>query len=42
MLKEILEKNNIYKYDWRVLIKLNKGRTVSDNYRVEVESNQQE
>ena len=37
MLKEILAKRGIYEYDWRVLIKLNKGKTVSDTYRVEVE-----
>lgn len=37
MLKEILHANNIYKYDWRVLIKLNHGKSVCDPYRVEVE-----
>ena len=36
MLKHILEQNGIYEYDWRVLIKLNKGRTTDDLYRIEV------
>lgn len=35
-LKEILQANNIYEYNWKELIKLNKGRTTDDTYRVEV------
>lgn len=35
-IKEILQANNLYEYDWRELIKLNKGRTTDDGYRVEV------
>lgn len=37
MLKEVLLAHGIHKYDWRVLIKLNHGRTVSDPFSVEVE-----
>lgn len=37
MLKSILEANHIYEYDWRVLIRLNQGRTVEDHFRVEAE-----
>lgn len=37
MLKEILLANGIYEYDWRVLIKLNHGRSVCDPYSVKVE-----
>lgn len=37
MLKEILHTNGIYEYDWRVLIKLNHGRSVCDTVSVEVE-----
>jgi hypothetical protein len=36
-LKEILHQNGIYEYSWQELIKLNKGRTTDDYYRVEVE-----
>lgn len=36
-LKEILLANGIHEYDWRVLIKLNHGRSVCDYYSVEVE-----
>lgn len=35
-LKEILHLNNLYEYDWKELIKLNKGRTTDDGFRVEV------
>lgn len=35
-LKYILQQNGIYEYDWKVLIKLNKGRSVDDGLRVEV------
>lgn len=34
-LKHILEANGIYEYNWKELIKLNKGRTTDDPYRVE-------
>ncbi len=37
MLKDILIKNGVYEYNWRELIKLNHGRTVSDYYSVDVE-----
>ena len=37
MLKETLARMGIYEYDWKVLIKLNHGRSVSDWYSVEVE-----
>ena len=36
-LKEVLAAHGIYEYDWRVLIRLNHGRTVEDCYSVEVE-----
>lgn len=36
MLKEILLANGIHEYDWRVLIKLNHGKSVCDSFRVEV------
>lgn len=36
MLKEILHQNNIYEYDWKELIKLNKGKTTDDFFRIEV------
>lgn len=35
-LKEILAQNNMYEYDWKELIKLNKGMTTDDPYRIEV------
>lgn len=35
MLKEILQANRIYEYDWRVLIRLNHGRVTDDDYSVE-------
>lgn len=35
MLDEILHANGLYEYDWRVLIRLNHGRSVDDEYRVE-------
>lgn len=39
MLEEILHQNNIGKYDWKELIKLNKGKTTDDFYRIEVIDN---
>lgn len=36
-IKELLERYGLYEYDWRVLIKLNHGRSVTDYYSVEVE-----
>lgn len=35
MLKEILEANGLYEYDWRVLIRINHGRVTDDDFRVE-------
>lgn len=35
-LKEEMERNGIYHYDWRELIKLNKGKTVQDDLYIEV------
>lgn len=35
-LQHILEVNGVYEYDWKHLIKLNKGRTVEDCFRIEV------
>ena len=35
MLKEILLANQIYEYDWRVLIRLNHGKCTDDPFRVE-------
>lgn len=37
MLKEMLIAHNLEKWDWREMIKLNKGRTTSDYFSVEVE-----
>ena len=34
-IKQLLEMNGLSEYDWRELIKLNKGRTTDDCYRVE-------
>ena len=43
MLKETLESMGIYEYDWRVLIRLNHGRSVDDDFSVEaVTSNDSE
>lgn len=36
LLKETLEAAGIYEYDWRVLIRLNQGKTIDDDYWVEV------
>lgn len=36
-LKEALAHYGIYEYNWRAMIKLNHGRSVSDYYSVEVE-----
>lgn len=33
-LQEALEANGLYEYDWRKMIKLNKGKTVSDYFSV--------
>lgn len=35
-LKDELRRNNIYKYSWQELIKLNHGKTVYDNLHIEV------
>lgn len=35
-LKEEMERHGLYTYDWRELIKLNKGKTVSDDLYIEV------
>ena len=41
-LKHILEANGIYEYNWKELIKLNKGRTTDDPYRVETHESPKE
>lgn len=35
MLKEILQANGLYEYDWRVLIRMNHGKCTDDDFRVE-------
>ncbi len=36
MIKEILQKVGLHEYNWKEMIKLNHGRSVSDMYSVEV------
>lgn len=39
MLKEILEANGLYEYNWKELIKLNHGRCTDDYFSVEAVEN---
>lgn len=35
LIKEILQANGIYEYDWSVLIRINHSRVTDDDYSVE-------